>query len=99
MLAGEEEARPIPEAGQPNLPKPSKEETRSAPKCTTEGVGYVLECWPCRFKGKTFKYIGESSRSAYQRGKEHWADIEASKKTHPLTLHNDDFHEGEPLAL
>ena len=44
MLAQEEEreVREVP------LPKPSKEDVRSAPPCTREGVGYVIECWKCR---------------------------------------------------
>ena len=75
LVAGEEEQRPPPKEGEPPRPKPSKEETASSPKCTNEGAGYVIECWLCRLEGKTFKYIGETSRSPFQRGKEHKADL------------------------
>ena len=64
------------------------------PKCTTEGIGYALECWTCRLQGRTYRYIGESSRSPYQRGQEHWKEILAGKKTHPLVDHFLDFHQG-----
>ena len=51
LLAEEDSLRPIPAPGQPIPPKPGKDETRSLPKCTVEGIGYVLECWTCRLTG------------------------------------------------
>ena len=39
-------------------------------------------------------YIGETSHSAYQRAQEHWKEIQAEKKTHPLVNHFLDFHQG-----
>lgn len=95
ILAREEEERKIPEPGQPPCPRPSKEETTSIPKCTVEGVGYIVECWPCRVAGRAAKYIGESSRSPYQRGKEHLSEIEAGKRTHPLVIHFEEAHQGQ----
>ena len=56
------------------LPKPGREEVRAAPQCTREGVEYVIECWRCRSEGKKAKYIGKTSRSPYQRGREHQRD-------------------------
>ena len=53
--------RPVPEPGNVPLPRPSKEDTRSSPKYTTEGIEYVLECWPCRVQGRKFQYIGGGS--------------------------------------
>ena len=44
MLTEEVEARPPQPLGSPILPRPLREEIRSIPKCTTEGVGYVVEC-------------------------------------------------------
>ena len=55
----------------PPKPRPGREDTTSLPKCTTESVGYHLECWRCRKEGKKVVYVGETSRSPYQRGKEH----------------------------
>ena len=95
MIAGEIEEQPDPEPGKPEVPRPSREETMSFPKCTTEGVGYNIECWPCRLKGRKYLYIGETSRSSYQRGKEHLNDIESNKKTHPINIHFKEVHNGE----
>ena len=95
LLAEEDSLKLIPAPGQPVPPKPGKDETRSLPKCTVEGIGYVLECWTCRLTGSTFKYIGESSRSAYQRGKEHIKEIIGGKKTHPMVEHFGDCHQGQ----
>ena len=64
MLANEEAERPEPKPGSPALPRPSQEQVTASPKCTSEGIGYQIECWPCRLEGKTFAYIGESSRSS-----------------------------------
>lgn len=94
MLASEEALRPLPGPGQPAAPRPSREDTMALPKCTTEGIGYVIECWPCRLQGKTYRYIGETSRSAYQRAQEHWKEIQAGKKTHPLVDHFLELHQG-----
>ena len=57
-------------------------------------MGYVIECWSCRTEGTPHKYIGESSRSPYQRGKEHGSEIKAGKATHPLTIHFEEAHNG-----
>ena len=83
--------------GSPALPKPSKEQVRASPKCTSEGFGYLIECWPCRLEGKMFTYVGESSRSPYQRGREHWQELEMRKPTHPLVIHSEEEHEGREI--
>ena len=45
-----------------------KPEDKSAlPSCTGEGVNYSLECLTCRKKGDIKQYLGETSRSGYQR--------------------------------
>ena len=59
----------------------------SLPGCTMEGINYVLECGTCRDKGIKRQYWGESSRSAYQRGREHGRDISQGKLAHPMVLH------------
>ena len=60
------EKRPEPPQGKPALPWPSREECVAAPKCTTEGVGYSLDCWPCRLRDRKLQYLGESRKSSYQ---------------------------------
>ena len=94
LLATEESQRPIPEPGQPPTPRPGREETISVPKCTREGIGYMIECWPCRLQGKKYMYIGESSRSPYQRAGDHMREIQAGKKTHPMVEHFYNHHQG-----
>ena len=99
MLACEEVERPEPKPGSPTLPWPSKEQVRASPKCTSEGIGYQIECWPCRLEGKTFAYIGESRRSSYQRGREHWQEVEMKKQSHPLVIHAEEAHGGKEAEI
>lgn len=61
-------------------------------KCTSEGAGYILECWNCRLEGRKEVYIGETSRSSYQRGREHQAEIEDRKATHPMVQNFQEIH-------
>ena len=86
-MSGEIVERPIPEQGSVPLPRPSKEQTQALPKCTSEGVGYWLECQSYRLLSKEFVYIGESSILGYQRGREHLREVLMGKKTHPLVDH------------
>ena len=55
---------------------------------------YAIECIPCREAGRRRIYWGESSRSAYQRGREHDKEISDGVLTHPLTIHSNEEHEG-----
>ena len=95
MLNLEEASRPVRYDQDPPLPKPAKQDTVAAPQCTTEGVGYTLECWTCRLEGTIHRYIGETSRSPFQRGKEHDQEIKDGKKTHPMTIHFLEAHNGQ----
>ena len=54
---------------------PPKGTSSSLPGCTTEGLTYVIECMTCRKRGIKRTYVGESSRSPYQRGKEHQREV------------------------
>ena len=42
-----------------------------------------------------FAYIWESSRSSYQRAKEHMSEVQRRKKTHPLVELFDEHHQGQ----
>ena len=83
MLLTEEAERPVPTPGQPVAPRPAREDLIALPKCTTEGIGYIMECWPCRLQGQKYRYIGESSRSGNQRASEHMAEIHAGRRPIP----------------
>ena len=65
------------------------------PGCTKEGVLYIIDCQTCRLKGVKRQYIGQSSRSGYQRGREHDKVIGEGVETHPLTIHFEEEHKGE----
>ena len=95
LLKEEEEKRQIAPEGTPTVPRPGKEEMKAVPKCTMEGAGYLLECWTCRLEGKVARYVGETSRSPYQRGQEHQKEICEAKRSHPMVGHFLDVHRGQ----
>ena len=99
LLASKEEMRQVSDQEGVQLPQPGKEETRTASKCTSEGAGYILECWDCRKIGKEAKYIGETSRSPSQGGKEYGQEVMEAKKTHPLVLHFQEKHNGQEQQI
>ena len=73
-------ARPNPWASQPCGREgcwvcKTEEGQKSSGKCNKEGIVYRIQCMTCKELGVTADYIGESSRSAYQQGKEHARDI------------------------
>ena len=80
-------------------PRPAKEDVVSVPKCTSEGAGYSVECWECRRRGEKFQYIGETSRSPYQRGREHAKDIREGNPAHPMVIHAMEEHGGVPQPV
>ena len=47
----------------------------------------------------TVQYVGESSRSGYQRGREHAKEMEQGKKTHPLVIHWEERHASQPQEI
>ena len=44
-------------------------------------------------------YLGETSRSSYQRGREHLKEIQEATPTHPLVIHNIEEHGGETQEI
>ena len=66
-----EEDQPIGKKG-----KVKNNDKIALPCCTKESINYTLECITCRLEGKKATYIGETSRSPYQRGREHSSDID-----------------------
>ena len=74
---------------------PPKGTSSSLPGCTSEGITYALECLSCRKKGTKRIYIGESSRSAYQRGMEHLKDVSEGVLDHPFVQHFWEEHGGK----
>ena len=81
--------------------KKSTEEKKSLPGCTNEGCNYVIECLTCRKAGTARRYFGETSRSPYQRGREHLREVEQGVATHPLVLHFKEEHQekSQPILM
>ena len=52
-------------------------------------------------KGKTWVYLGETFRNAYQRGREHSKEIWEANPTHPLVIHMVEEHgeEVQPILM
>ena len=63
---------------------PPKGTSSSIPGCTSEVVNYSLECMTCRKIGVKRMYIGESSCSTYQWGREHSKEIKEGVMDHPM---------------
>ena len=71
-------------------------------KCRQESVVYTIECKVCQAQEKTSKYIGETSRSAYERFKEHFwlfrmkkqGDLTKNQSNSALYTHSLEEHGG-----
>ena len=57
--------------------------------CSAFGVTYEVECKEC---GQ--KYVGETSRSAYTRGKEHLRQLDSNSTQSVLERHSKEKHHG-----
>ena len=65
--------------------------------CSQENILYKLSCVPCLEEGGTSAcYIGESSRSAFQRGAEHARGASKGCPKNPLVKHHLDSHPDLP---
>ena len=64
-------------------------------KCRSEGILYKIECRKCKGEDKDIKYIGESSRTSYERFKEQIDGAKNNDKRNPLHKHNINEHNGE----
>ena len=60
---------------------------KDAGRCKKRNVTYQTACQKCKENGKKVKYYGESSRTGYERGVEHWADYLSSKEDSHMWKH------------
>ena len=60
-----------------------------------QGVVYKVTCLLCMEAEVKTDYIGESARTAYDRGGEHWAAIGRGDQSNPMVEHLNDHHPGE----
>ena len=66
----------------------------SAGQCSHEGVVYSIICLGCKKDGILAEYTGESSRSLYQRGREHQRGYKDQKEDNPMWKHVVQHHGG-----
>ena len=78
--------------GGPPKSTPPKGTSSLLPGCTSEGINYSLECLTCRQLGTKRIYIGESSQSPYQCGKEHKKEVREGVLDHPRVQHFGEEH-------
>ena len=64
--------------------------------CKVPNIVYLNTCLICKEEGVTAQYVGETSRTLYERGKEHHADARKKNSdrshigTHMLEYHPDE---------
>ena len=91
----------------------SESEKQVAHSCFKRNLVYETWCKPCeeeaakRVRGTgvdpeklsfpLYKYIGETARSAFERGAEHWDDVVNLSKGSHMLKHALSVHENEPL--
>ena len=56
-------------------------------KCRKRNITYQTTCQQCKAVGKKVNYYGESSRTAFERGHEHWKDLEGEKEDSHMWKH------------
>ena len=57
-------------------------------KCMIQGGIYKITCHKCLEAGVKMQYIGESARTGYDRGEEHWDDLRREDDSNPLVEHH-----------
>ena len=73
-------------------------EEKNLGRCQEQGLVYNIKCLRCAHEGKTMVYIGESSRTGYQRGLEHLRGLRDQLDASPLWKHQLVAHKGEETA-
>ena len=64
--------------------------------CRRRNILYRTSCLECKEKGKDTFYIGESSRTSYERGKEHLRDFQTmSEESHMFNHHQEEHKDKE----
>ena len=66
--------------------------------CFTRNIVYTSQCVPCKEAGQVKVYIGETSRSAHERGGEHKADYRKQKPDSHILKHQQAEHSGQSDA-
>ena len=59
-----------------------------------QNITYRIVCNHCTKEGRKSEYIGESSRTGYYRGTDHFNALTNKDQTNPLVEHWQDSHQG-----
>ena len=62
--------------------------------CMTQNITYKISCQLCAEEGRASHYIGESARTAYDRGGDHLKALNSRNETNPLVEHWVNSHQG-----
>ena len=76
-----------------------EESGKSIGKCSTEGAVYRVQCLDCKECGVVCEYIGETSRSTYERSIEHQRALRNKDQKSPLYKHMEECHPGRTPNL
>ena len=69
---------------------------KDAGRCKKRNVTYQTTCHRCKETGKKVNYFGESSRTGFERGVEHWADYLSRKEDSHMWKHVANEHPNQP---
>ena len=64
-------------------------------KCRSESVVYEIRCSLCEKRGKRKVYLGETGKSGWERGEQHWRGWRKKEKNSCLWKHNINDHDGK----
>ena len=62
--------------------------------CDAAGINYELVCEDCQNDGEVSKYVGQTSHSAFTRGKEHQGELAGMRDSSKMAQHQRDKHGG-----
>lgn len=77
----------------------SEEGVKSWRKCAKEGVIYRLTCMTCKKCGVETEYIGETSKTGYLKGLEHFEGLRKLDKNTPLGAHRLECHNSKEIKV
>ena len=63
-------------------------------KCMIQNITYQVDCMSCLNEGKKTSYIGESSRTGFYRGCDHYKALENRDSKNPIARHWLEEHQG-----
>ena len=71
-------------------------QTQGKGDCMNQGMKHKIDCITCKEeRGRTVIYYGESARTQYDRGEDHWRAWRTGQKDSVLTIHIGEEHQGE----